>query len=210
MRALYLSLPLLAVTLVAQSADPDKGAAAVCTPETIQKNCEDLHNYYSKRFVTSVGFGYDRMPAVEEAIVDKQWQIGNDNYVVKNIQLISILKHDPAAVYPPVTNLVEFDHPPVLAGVTRRGDVAKATADPSALRALDEFETAALKQLKEKNEAMVVSNGTVMVGALRAEASCIQCHDVEKGTLLGAFTYTLEKRPALGAVDNTQAGKGTR
>lgn len=176
---------LLTVTVLAQTAVKEEGAA-VCTPASIQKNCEDLHNYYAGKFVTSVGFGYDRMPQVQEAISSKQWQIGLDSYVVKNIQLVSLLKHDPAVVYPPVTVMQEFNHhrnPPVA--------VKKDGQEP---RALNDFEIAALKQLKEKKENMVVSGGTIMVGALRAEASCIKCHEVDPGALLGAFTYTLEKQ----------------
>ncbi len=142
-------------------------ATAVCTPESIKQDCTGLHTYYTNKFVTSVGFGYDRMVSIEEAISSKEWSIGQENYVVKGIQLISLLKHDPPVVYPPVTYTNQWNHkqnPPVPVKI---GD--------QEARGLNDFETAALKQLKEKKENMVVPGGTVMVGALRAETSCLKC-----------------------------------
>jgi hypothetical protein len=32
-----------------------------------------------------------------------------------------------------------------------------------------------------------------MVGAIRAVMQCIECHDAERGALIGAFSYMLER-----------------
>ena len=193
MKSTYIVLTILAAAVattvvVAQDAKKESAPAAVCTPESIKQDCEGLNKYYTDQFVSSVGFGYDRMVNVEKVVSTRQWSIGQENYVVKGIQLISLLKHDPAVVYPPVTYTGEWNHkqnPPTPAKIGNEGT-----------RSLNDFETAALKQLKEKKENMAVPGDMVMVGALRAESSCLKCHDCTEGDLLGAFTYILQKAPA--------------
>ena len=38
------------------------------------------------------------------------------------------------------------------------------------------------------------TNRIVMVGSLRAEQRCTECHKVQRGEVLGAFTYELLRR----------------
>jgi hypothetical protein len=64
-------------------------------------------------------------------------------------------------------------------------------------RSLDAFESAALEAV-QKGENLVYSPvvPTRMFGALRADGSCVRCHDDKReGDLLGAFTYWL-RQPA--------------
>lgn len=44
--------------------------------------------------------------------------------------------------------------------------------------------------------AQATTNRIEMVGSLRAEEQCLQCHDAERGELLGAFSYELIRDPA--------------
>jgi hypothetical protein len=37
------------------------------------------------------------------------------------------------------------------------------------------------------------ANELVMLGALRAATPCMKCHQVERGDLLGAFSYVLQR-----------------
>ena len=60
-------------------------------------------------------------------------------------------------------------------------------------RSLDGFESAALNKLRG-GEDLIVSTGSHeirMLGSLRAAKQCMECHQVDRGTLLGAFTYRL-------------------
>ena len=62
-------------------------------------------------------------------------------------------------------------------------------------RPLDAFESSALEAV-QKGENLVYSPvvPTRMFGTLRADGSCIRCHeDKREGDLLGAFTYWLTK-----------------
>lgn len=66
----------------------------------------------------------------------------------------------------------------------------------SPTRMLDEFETAGLQALKDGKHmyAQDFLPGTRAVGAIRATNQCITCHNVQRGDLLGAFSYTFRKR----------------
>ena len=67
-----------------------------------------------------------------------------------------------------------------------------------ATRPLDAFEQNALGQiLQQKDVVFQEENGAFrMVGAIRSRISCMQCHHVECGDLLGAFTYQFLPVPA--------------
>lgn len=70
--------------------------------------------------------------------------------------------------------------------------------DSAPTRPLDEFETNSLQKL-HKGEHLVIESDTTeirMLGGIRAAAQCVDCHLVQRGYLLGAFTYTLHRAPA--------------
>lgn len=59
------------------------------------------------------------------------------------------------------------------------------------VRELDAFEQQALTSLIEGEDLVTdVQPGRIRaLGSLRAMRQCLQCHEVERGTLLGAFSY---------------------
>lgn len=58
-------------------------------------------------------------------------------------------------------------------------------------RELNEFEAGALEALAKGEELAYVqqSKSVLALGALRARDTCIKCHEVQRGALLGAFSY---------------------
>ena len=75
-------------------------------------------------------------------------------------------------------------------------DVLTRDAKPSlAKRAADLFEAYAIQQLKKGDALVRWERPEFMraVGAVRAEATCLKCHEVKQGDLLGAFTYQFAK-----------------
>lgn len=71
-------------------------------------------------------------------------------------------------------------------GTEKRGETSVS------YRKLDEFEQAALVQLQSGHAYCSTGEGARLrgMGAIRAQASCLRCHDEAKeGDLLGAFTY---------------------
>ena len=56
---------------------------------------------------------------------------------------------------------------------------------------MDAFESAALARLRTQEDIVIdeTPSRIRMVGSLRAGQTCIECHDVRRGELLGALTY---------------------
>jgi hypothetical protein len=162
---------------VAIPARQDFGVEPVDIPEVHRwQKFEDLHACMLDHFVRSEGFGAMRLP--EEAF----WgggRIAADGklYRVRQVQLISLNGgHDPFAYVtageksPLKNDLKGYKHRPV-----------------------DSFEISALEGLGQGQEVLSshTKDGMTMIGAVRATASCLQCHDVKEGDILGAFNYSL-------------------
>jgi hypothetical protein len=96
---------------------------------------------------------------------------------IERIELVSLLKFDEPRVY-------VLDHLP-------RMDQLSGEEAPT--RPLNEFETAALKRLRAEEDLVVRSEAgdCRMLGSLRAARQCLDCHNVQRGALLGAFSYHL-------------------
>ena len=105
------------------------------------------------------------------------------------LSLVSLLKHRPAAVYVS-ENLPNMNE---LAGVPTRP--------------LDEFEAGALDKLRGGEELIVRGNSANirMVGSIRAAFQCLECHQVPRGTLLGAFSYRLSRLDSERSVEDNSA-----
>lgn len=94
---------------------------------------------------------------------------------IQELQLVSLLKHQPPAAYSSQN-------------LPRMEELKSAPTRP-----LDAFETAALGKLQE-SEDLVTREGAEeirMLGSIRATSHCLECHRVERGALLGAFSYRL-------------------
>ena len=67
------------------------------------------------------------------------------------------------------------------------------------VRPLNDFETPSLKKLIDGEDVVVSAslNRIQMLGSLRATKECQQCHSVERGALLGAFSYELLRDPQI-------------
>jgi hypothetical protein len=102
-----------------------------------------------------------------------------EHWAVRRMELVSLLKHDKPQVY-------------VSAELPRMDKI-----DNTPLRDLGEFETGALAKLQAGEDVVTRAslNRIEMLGALRAAKSCLECHSVERGQLLGAFSYSLVRDP---------------
>ena len=97
------------------------------------------------------------------------------------LELVSLLKHAKPAVYVSrnLPNMEELSDVPT--------------------RPLNSFEQAALERLHKGMDVINKAslNKIEMIGSLRASKQCMQCHDVQRGALLGAFSYELLRDPQL-------------
>lgn len=166
----------------------------ISTPS--EKTLTNVLAYHQDRFADVRSFGHvaklDRVAGFRphsflvrpQLAFDDPPEAKESSWKVTRLQLVSLLMHDEPAVYvskslPRMSELVERP-------VTRE---------------LDDFETSALAELEAGEN--VVHRATVnrieMVGAIRAVKHCPQCHEVERGALLGAFSYSLFRDPPVDA-----------
>lgn len=105
--------------------------------------------------------------------VEEDWQVAR-------LELVSLLKHVSPRVY-------ESNFLP---------NMELLSSDDVPTRELDDFEARALPQLRTHQDVVIDTAsepGTIrMLGALRADRDCLQCHSVRRGELLGAFSYRLQ------------------
>ena len=101
-------------------------------------------------------------------------------WAVRKVELVSLLKHDKPMVYVSVNlpNMSELPDVPV--------------------RPLDAFEHNALASLLASEDLKIESTAQRirMLGAIRAAKQCLECHTVDQGALLGAFSYELRPTTA--------------
>jgi hypothetical protein len=94
---------------------------------------------------------------------------------VVRLELIGLLRHETPVAY-------------VTDKLPRMDELADAPT-----RTLDEFEATALEELRAYEDVVIRENANRirMVGSLRAGRTCIECHTVQRGELLGALSYEL-------------------
>lgn len=98
---------------------------------------------------------------------------------VTRLELVSLLLHDKPQVY-------------VSDRLPKMTEVARAK-----VRDLSDFEQQGLKTLQNGDELAADArlNRIRMLGAVRASKQCLECHDAQRGDLLGAFSYELRRDP---------------
>ena len=98
--------------------------------------------------------------------------------IVETVDLVSLLLHGEPVAY-------------VSADLPRMDELREAPTRP-----LDAFETPALDRLRDGEDLLTTEAGTYlrMLGSIRSAKQCVQCHGGERGDLLGAFSYTLQKK----------------
>ncbi len=150
---------------------------------------EYLHNSAYDDFVFERGWGFVRSPKEVAGFlphrvsrvpelwmkVDHVMTNVNEAWSLSSLELIGLWKSSEPVVY-------------VSKNLPQMEEIRTAST-----RKLTDFEAASVQRLTQ-GEQLVVNfekGGIRMVGALRAHKDCMQCHSVQRGTVLGAFSYTL-------------------
>ena len=154
-----------------------------------------LHNASASRFANAwsngdvqdidrvAGFsehGLTRIPRFDMAKPWFGYLRGNQTptWGVTRLQLVSLLKSETPGVY-------------------RSKDLPRMEAlKKTPTRPLDAFEAKALKRLQAGEDIVVEgrTNRIHLLGSVRATKQCLECHDVHRGELLGAFSYELMRK----------------
>lgn len=146
---------------------------------------ESLHEVSRFDFLDTEGFGAVLAPRTQVAgFIEHAFHHhplehakGRPKWSIDRLELVSLLKFDEPRVY-------VLDHLP-------RMD--QLSSDTAPTRELNEFEAQALAKLRADEDLVVQSEGAEyqMLGSLRAARQCLDCHNVQRGELLGAFSYRL-------------------
>jgi hypothetical protein len=105
---------------------------------------------------------------------------GDDQWKLNQLQLISLDRFEDPVAY-------VLDHLPRM---DQLADIAVET------RPLNNFESKAMKVLSKEGYELhseIIENELFAVGAILAVESCLQCHSVDRGTVLGAFSYRFDR-----------------
>jgi hypothetical protein len=171
------------------------GGAGAQIPFPGDSNTDRLHLDALVDFVNPDGFGYvrdrdhvagflshrlSRVPEIHRAAETGDPPEDTEPWLTRSVELVSLLKHDQPMVY-----VAKY-----LPNMDQLRDAA--------VRPLDGFEQRTLAKLRAGDDVVVETAGDRirMLGSLRAGRQCLECHAVERGTLLGAFSYELVPDPA--------------
>ena len=149
---------------------------------------ESGRNGYAKDIDHVAGFAPHKLTSKRQIRMDQPFGSydsstpapANQNWVLKSLQLVSLLKHERPQVYD-----------------SKRLPSMEATGDE--FRDLDAFEREGLEKLFSGDDICIKGreNQVRMLGSLRAIRQCLDCHTVERGDLLGAFTYEFVRSESL-------------
>jgi hypothetical protein len=135
---------------------------------------EAMNANVAKAFTGAAGFGISRMPAF--AAPTETFEIAGQTYRFVHLQLLGIVDRDAPQLYPPL-------------GTPTKERIKQVKGKP-----LADFEVAAVAALAAgKNLHVAEPKHHAVFGALRADQSCLRCHEGKPGDLFGAFKYTVVK-----------------
>jgi hypothetical protein len=145
------------------------------------KPLSEMHFSGLADFVNLRGFGY---------IKDRDHVAGfrphrfsqapkSESLRLKRLELVSLLMHETPAVY-------VSDELPAMK------ELKKAPT-----RSLSDFEAMGIAAIQNGEDLFVreTPDGIHMIGAIRSVSVCGKCHGGERGDLLGAFSYSLQRTP---------------
>ena len=170
---------LLGATVVYSAQNP--ASLLSQTPQTWE-SCEEMHDTYVARFVSTPGFGLSRMATPPMLRRDGMLEFGRKSYSIDSVELVGLLQKETPVVYVPARHGMKVDD----------------TTFTS--RELTAFEKGAIAGFRSGKDLASTSDEQAAtlacIGSLRADASCLNCHRSKKvGDLLGAFTYRLHTTP---------------
>jgi hypothetical protein len=171
----------------------------ISAPKNATQSLTDTHTAAVDDFISPGRIGYarrrDEVAGFEShrfRSLNERWQYANytannpQQWQVVRLELVGLLRHNEPRVYtaerlPSMDKLVDVAHRP-----------------------LNNFEKTALPKLVTQEDIVINQqpNRIEMLGALRAGKTCLECHEGERGKLLGAFSYEIVRIPATKTADS--------
>ncbi|MEM7561150.1 MAG: hypothetical protein AAF394_18660 [Planctomycetota bacterium] len=170
------------------------------------KSFDEMHARYTHNFVESEGFGMGRLFTFEDPH-NRMLEIKGEKFAVKELRLIGLGADEPR-VYEASWVSMERDK---LDRYKKRDltdfenkSLRRMKAGLNLVWQLDQpkqtTKLVAKQPVQSEHRLEYKANTETqprkqykLVGALRAQKSCIACHDAKPNALLGAFVYTMEE-----------------
>jgi hypothetical protein len=158
---------------------------------------QQYHDRMAREFGEQMGFGSGRMKRLLDFHRPTR---------AKDIELLGVINHEkPVAYKNPLPILPESKATPAnpeKEGTQKAAPPRENLFSSAEKRPLTKSETEALDALKKGGALKWIKDETVVraVGALRANAACIECHTAKPGDLLGALSYTIDASTIKAAV----------
>jgi hypothetical protein len=161
---------------------------AISDPTDVNKSLRGSHAEAIDDFISPDRMGYvrsrDKVAGFEShrfRTLDRRWNSpfqdgdNSERWQVARLELVGLLRHPEPCVY------------------TAKQFPAMDQLDDVPHRALSDFEKAALGALRTQQDVVInqQTNRILMLGAVRASTTCLECHEAPRGKLLGAFSYEL-------------------
>lgn len=167
------------------------GGAAVAAEPGLPESPEwtslsAMHADYIEAFVHSDGFGMRRVTPMMRLMQGGELRLDGQRLRVEDVQMVGIARHDPPVVHQ--GGMLKFQH----------GEQGPEFLPEVVQRPLNAPELYGMRRLQAGDRIVFIPapNSESAVGAIRATADCLRCHQSKKeGDLLGAFVYTL--RPVM-------------
>ena len=137
-----------------------------------------MHARYTKAFVESEGFGISRVVTFRDP-GRMHLPIDGLAYQVTKMQLIGLSKDRPVVYLSSWLNVMR----------DQLKNYEARTLTDSELESVERLEAGESLTWDFQQDRSEVT----LVGALRAEESCIACHQASEGELLGAFVYSMQQ-----------------
>jgi hypothetical protein len=153
-----------------------------------QSDLQLTHQSNMREFLNEDTFGYavsrQQVAGFEPHAFRIPAQMRGADRTASNIQSWSITRLE-------LVSLLKFDEPRVYVSDALPN---MEQLDQTETRPLSAFETESLPQLVTEHDVVIKEEaGEIrMLGSLRATTRCLKCHSVERGHLLGAFSYRLQ------------------
>lgn len=177
------------------------------------KSFDEMHKRYTDNFVASEGFGMSRIFTFEDP-QNRMLEIKGEKFAVKELRLIGLGAEEPRVYEASWVNmtrdnldryekreLTDFENKALRrmkagTNLVWQLEQPKQTAKLVARQSIPSKQRSAAKAKTETQSHKQYK----LVGALRAQKSCIACHDAKPNELLGAFVYTMEENEMMAAM----------
>lgn len=148
------------------------------------KSFDEMHKTYTEAFVNSEGFGMSRLVTFDSPTERRLWVDGHEMRVRK-VELIGLMSGTPVAYVNSWMN-------PLRENLDQYEQRSLTLEEQDAFRDLENNLPYAWKARDSQTASAEHRDSGRLIAALRAQTECVACHQVEEGSLLGAFVYTLE------------------